>query len=43
VLAFLIVGGMLWHVITVATVNRLPREDVDGSSVYERMDAVTKK
>ena len=34
VLALLIVGGML---------NRLPRQDVDGSPVYERMDAVTKK
>ena len=43
VLALLIVGGMLWHVITVAAVNRLPRQDVDGSPVYERMDAVTKK
>ena len=43
VLALLIVGGMLWHVITVATVNRLPRQDVDGSPIYERMDAVTKK
>jgi hypothetical protein len=42
-LALVIVGGMLWHVITVATVNRLPRQDVDGSSVYERMDAITKK
>jgi hypothetical protein len=34
---------MLWHVITVATVNRLPRQDVDGSAVYERMDSITKK
>jgi hypothetical protein len=42
-LALVIVGGMLWHVITVATVDRLPRQDVDGSPVYERMDAVTKK
>jgi hypothetical protein len=42
-LALVIVGGMLWHVITVATVNRLPRQDVDGSPVYERMDAITKK
>jgi hypothetical protein len=42
-LALVIVGGMLWHGITVATVNRLPRQDVDGSPVYERMDAVTKK
>jgi len=41
--ALVIVGGMLWHVITVATVNRLPRQDVDGSPVYERMDAITKK
>ena len=43
VLALVIVGGMLWHVITVASVNRLPRQDVDGSPVYERMDAITKK
>jgi hypothetical protein len=42
-LALVIVGGMLWHVITVATANRLPRQDVDGSPVYERMDGITKK
>jgi uncharacterized membrane protein YjgN (DUF898 family) len=42
-LALVIVGGMLWHVITVAAVNRLPRQDVDGSPVYERMDSITKK
>ena len=42
-LALVIVGGMLWHVMTVATANRLPRQDVDGSPVYERMDAITKK
>lgn len=42
-LVLVIVGGMLWHVITVATVNRVPRQDVDGSPVYERMDAITKK
>jgi len=42
-LALVIVGGMLWHVITVAIANRLPRQDVDGSPVYERMEAITKK
>lgn len=42
-LTLVIVGGMLWHVIAVATANRLPRQDVDGSPVYERMDAITKK
>ncbi len=42
-LTFVIVGGMLWHVMTVAAVNRLPRQDVDGSPVYQRMDAITKK
>ena len=42
-LALVIVGGMLWHVIAVATANRLPRQDVEGSPVYERMDAITKK
>jgi hypothetical protein len=42
-LALIVVGGMLWHVITVAAVSRLPRQDVDGSPVYERMDAITKK
>jgi hypothetical protein len=42
-LAFIVVGGMLWHVVTVATANRLPRQDVDGSPVYERMDAINKK
>ena len=41
--ALVIVGGMLWHVITVAAVNRMPRQDVDGSAVYERMDSITKK
>jgi hypothetical protein len=42
-IALVIIGGMLWHVFTVAAVNRLPRQDVDRSSVYERMDAITKK
>jgi hypothetical protein len=42
-LALVIIGGMLWHVVTVATANRLPRQDVDGSPVYERIDAITKK
>ena len=42
-LALVIVGGMLWHVIMVAAANRLPRQDVDGSPVYERMNAITKK
>jgi hypothetical protein len=42
-LALVIIGGALWHVITVATANRLPRQDVDGSPVYEHMDAITKK
>ena len=42
-LALVVVVGMLWHVLTVASVNRLPRQDVDRSPVYERMDAITKK
>jgi uncharacterized membrane protein YjgN (DUF898 family) len=42
-LALVIVGGLLWHVVMVVSVNRLSRQDVDGSSVYERMDAITKK
>jgi hypothetical protein len=42
-LALVIAGGMLWHVVTVATANRLPRQDVDGSPVYERMDSIIKK
>ena len=42
-LALVIVGGMLWHVIAVGTANRLPRQDVDPSPVYERMDAIIKK
>jgi len=25
---------MTWHVIAVAAINRLPRQDVDGSPVY---------
>jgi hypothetical protein len=43
VLALVLIGGTLWHVIAVATINRLPRQDVDGSSVYQRMDAITNK
>jgi hypothetical protein len=42
-LAIAIVGGMLWHVFSVISINRLPRQDVDVSPVYERMDAVIKK
>ena len=42
-LALVLIGGMLWHVMTVVSANRLPRQDVDGSPVYERMDAITKK
>jgi hypothetical protein len=42
-LALVIVGGMLWHVVTVATANRLPRQDVDRSPVYDRMDSIIKK
>lgn len=41
-LAIAIVGGMLCHVFAVISINRLPRQDVDGSPVYERMDAVIK-
>src|SRR5262249_20764557 len=43
VLAAAIVAGMLWHVLMVASANRLPRQDVDPSPVYERMDAIIKK
>ena len=43
VLALVLIGGMMWHVIAVAAINRLPRQDVDGSPVYERMDAINKK
>jgi len=43
VLAVAIVGGMLLQVFLVASANRLPRQDVDGSPVYERMDAIIKK
>jgi hypothetical protein len=42
-MALIVIGGVLWHLITVAAVNRLPRQDVDGWPVYERMDAITKK
>jgi hypothetical protein len=42
-LALAIVGGMLWHVFLVAGINRLPRQDVDRSVVYERMDGIIKK
>jgi hypothetical protein len=43
VLALVLIGGMMWHVIAVAAINRLPRQDVDRSPVYERMDAINKK
>ena len=42
-LAIAIVGGMFWHVFSVINVNRLPRQDVDLSPVYERMDAIIKR
>ena len=42
-LAIAIVGGMLWHVFSVISINRLPRQDVDHSPVYERMDAIIKR
>ena len=42
-LALAIVGGMLWHVFLVGSINRLPRQDVDRSVVYERMDGIIKK
>jgi hypothetical protein len=42
-LAIAIAGGMLWQVFLVASANRLPRQDVEGSPVYERMDAIIKK
>jgi len=37
-----IAGGMLWQVFLVASANRLPRQDIEGSPVYERMDAIIK-
>src|SRR5262249_4836339 len=42
-LAIAIVAGMLWQVFLAAGTNRLPRQDVDPSLVYERMDAIIKK
>ena len=42
-LAIAIAGGMLWQGFLVASANRLPRQDVDHSQVYERMDAIIKK
>ena len=42
-LAIAIVAGMLWQVFLIASVNRPPRQDADGSPVYERMDAVIRK
>jgi hypothetical protein len=43
VVALVLIAGTMWHVMTVATINRLPRQDVDGSLVYQRMDAINKK
>jgi len=42
-LAIVIVGGLLWHALLVVSINRLPRQDVDRSVVYERMDGIIKK
>ena len=42
-LVIAIVGGMLWQVFLVASINRLPRQDVDRSAVYERMDGIIKR
>ena len=40
VVALVLIGGMMWHA---RWINRLPRQDVDGSPVYEPMDAINKK
>jgi hypothetical protein len=42
-LAVAVVGAMLWQVSLVVSANRLPRQDVVGSPVYERMDAIIRK
>lgn len=42
-LAIAIVGGMLWHALLVVSINRLSRQDVDRSGVYERMEAIIKR
>src|ERR1700730_18503653 len=42
-IAIAIAIAMLWQVFLVASANRLPRQDVEGSPVYERMDAIIKK
>jgi hypothetical protein len=42
-LAIAIAAGMLWQVFLVASANRPPRQDADGSPVYERMDAIIRK
>jgi hypothetical protein len=39
-LAIAIVGGILWQIFLVASANRLLRQDVVDSPVYERMEAI---
>ncbi len=37
-IAALIVGGFLIHACSMASTNRTPRQDVDGSDVYKQMN-----
>lgn len=32
------IGLFVWHAVMVASVNRMPRSDIEKSSVYEQMD-----
>lgn len=36
----LIVGAVLWRAMSLAATDRMPRQDVDGSPIYDRMNSL---
>jgi uncharacterized membrane protein len=36
-LVLLIVGAVLWRAMSLAATDRMPRQDVDGSPIYDRI------
>jgi cell division protein FtsX len=43
IVAAVIVGGFVWRAISVTSVNRMPRADLDKSGVYQQMDSNIQK
>jgi hypothetical protein len=37
---FPIVGAVLWRAMSLAATDRMPRQDVDGSPIYDRMNTL---